>query len=545
MANKNDSGVPSFLSFCCQLGSSEAAHSENVDIDEMENDAQGPDSEKTLLARKSISNIAIQNTEKYDALVHRGRNFRALLTRGLQVMQIVPAAGETQDLSKAVRLPKVLWLDAGTGVLLYCTTAKNVKQDSLDDSASDGSAVNICIRVDDILDVEVVGEEKIIRLLHLTSPLALQLGSMASCLSFKERFMEFRDYRSRQTENEQFKTVPVEFRKQTRTDSFRIANESAIDGGDKATLSRSNTVATLSSDDKDAQKNKLGFKIVSKDKKMWDGQEGRWHRVLMTHVAEESQAAAQGVRVGDIILSVNGKEVYTSAQAFGLIKESIGESGFVSMSIGRMKDGNMPLEHAIMAAEEKRGKFRYQIKLEKGTIGWAIGPSSLTATASSGGADIIVKSVCNGSQAAKFGVQVGDQIETINGEKTASLDKLITAIKASFETSGASVVGLSTMHGPSAEAVKKGMVAERIVIRLGHAGDKVGWEIEQVDGPDGSRLVTVNTVVAESQAAKAGVLVGDRLLAVNEELVDTVSRIENAFKSAKNVEITIERKLAN
>lgn len=432
-------------------------------------------------------------------------------------------------------------------MLLYCTTAKNVPQTSVENS-TDGSTIDTCIRVDDIVDVEVVRTESVIRLLHPVSPLALQLGSMESCLSFKERFMEFRDYRSRLTENEQFKTVAVEFRKHARTDSFRLANESTTDAeSGQAILSRSNTVASLSSDAKDAQKNKLGFKIVSKDKKMWDGEEGRWHRVLMTHIAEESQAAAQGVRVGDVVLKVNGTEVYTSAQAFELIKDSVGESGFVSMSIGRMKDGNMPLEHVIMDAEEKRGRAQYQIKLVKGTIGWAIGPSSLTATASSGGADIIVKSINAGSQAAKFGVQVGDQIDTINGEEASSLDKLITAIKADFEMSGESIVGLSTLHGSHVEA-EKGMVAERVVITLGNA-DKIGWKVQQEDGPNGTKSVTVNTIAAGSQAEKAGVLVGDRILALNEKLVDdlpsVVNKIANEFKSAKNVEIALERKLTN
>jgi hypothetical protein len=76
-------------------------------------------------------------------------------------------------------------------------------------------------------------------------------------------------HRSRLTENEQFKTVAVEFRKHARTDSFRLANESTTDAeSGQAILSRSNTVASLSSDAKDAQKNKLGFKIVSKDKKV-------------------------------------------------------------------------------------------------------------------------------------------------------------------------------------------------------------------------------------------------------------------------------------
>ena len=41
----------------------------------------------------------------------------------------------------------------------------------------------------------------------------------------------------------------------------------------------------------------------------------------------------------------------------------------------------------------------------------------------------------------------------------------------------------------------------------------------QEDGPNGTKWVTVNTIAAGSQAEKAGVLVGDRILALNEKVI--------------------------
>ncbi|MGZ3254661.1 MAG: DegQ family serine endoprotease [Burkholderiaceae bacterium] len=158
---------------------------------------------------------------------------------------------------------------------------------------------------------------------------------------------------------------------------------------------------------------------------------------LVSSVEKGSAADKAGIEAGDVILQFNGKDINRSAELPPLVldvepdtKAQVliwhhGKSKEISMSIGS-------LERTSAKAEE--------VESGNGKLGLAVRPltpDERRQAEVSGG--LLVQDVADGP-AARAGIQPGDVILSVNGEKIANVDQLLSRVNKKNDKSVALLV---------------------------------------------------------------------------------------------------------
>lgn len=140
--------------------------------------------------------------------------------------------------------------------------------------------------------------------------------------------------------------------------------------------------------------------------------------VLITEVSKGGPAAAAGLKIGDLILSVNGKQI-NNPDAFGyrLTTARLGET--VSMSV--MRQGKtVAIAMKAIAAPEKPARDKREIKGYSpfdGTVVYNLSPAVAQELGlSSTMQGVVIAQIKRGSTAERLGIEVGDIVRKINGE---------------------------------------------------------------------------------------------------------------------------------
>lgn len=155
--------------------------------------------------------------------------------------------------------------------------------------------------------------------------------------------------------------------------------------------------------------------------------------VLVTDVTSDSPAARAGLRPGDIVFAIDGKEVLDPASLrYRIATQQVGAT--VTLTVIRNRQAmNMPL---VMAAPPENPP-RQITQLPSGTFLAGIAVANLSpALAQELGAGlpergVVVVNVPRGSPAARTGYpHAGDVIEHVNEQPVRSVNELLSAIKS-------------------------------------------------------------------------------------------------------------------
>jgi len=148
--------------------------------------------------------------------------------------------------------------------------------------------------------------------------------------------------------------------------------------------------------------------------------------VLVSALHEDGAAAHAGMRVGDVILSIGGHEIYDpSALAHRVATLPVGDR--VTLDIWRNREP-VSLDVGLTAAPEKPARDTSVLDGEQPLTGATIANMSpalaeeLSVDAFASG--VYVLNIKRGSPADRLGFQVGDYIRAINGEKADSVRNL-------------------------------------------------------------------------------------------------------------------------
>ena len=142
---------------------------------------------------------------------------------------------------------------------------------------------------------------------------------------------------------------------------------------------------------------------------------------LVSSVEKDSPAEKAGIKPGDVILKFNGKEIASSRDLPAMVADITpgetakveiwhdGKSREVSVDVGEMK---------VASADER------PVKGAKGGLGLAVRPLTADERKQAEVAEgLLVEDVQDGP-AAKAGIESGDVILSVNGEKVGSAEKL-------------------------------------------------------------------------------------------------------------------------
>jgi len=142
---------------------------------------------------------------------------------------------------------------------------------------------------------------------------------------------------------------------------------------------------------------------------------------LVSSVEKDSPAEKAGIETGDVILKFNGKEVASSRDLPGMVADITpgetakvliwhdGKTKEVSVNVGEMKFAN---------SEETT------VKGTKGGLGLAVRPLTSDERRQAEVAEGLVVEDVQDGPAANAGIESGDVILSVNGEKVGSAEKL-------------------------------------------------------------------------------------------------------------------------
>jgi serine protease Do len=175
----------------------------------------------------------------------------------------------------------------------------------------------------------------------------------------------------------------------------------------------------------------LGVQVQPLDEGLREAFDFRKPGVLVGAVSPGSPAARAGVKRGDILVSVDGKQVATPEVLTDLIRQH--EPGD-SVAIGRVRDGkeqrvNVLLEDAPVggprAARPARGPGRYLEGVYLGARIAPLDPDLASYFALEPDQGVLVLEITPDSPAAKAGMKSGDVIVQLNGDRVANPTALL------------------------------------------------------------------------------------------------------------------------
>jgi serine protease Do/serine protease DegQ len=143
------------------------------------------------------------------------------------------------------------------------------------------------------------------------------------------------------------------------------------------------------------------------------------HGAFINQVMPDSAAEKAGLKAGDIIVSVNGKQIRT----FGELRAKIATLGAgKKVSLGIVRDGK-PQKVAVTLQEASVNKVKAD-SLHQGLTG----AEFANTTADDGAKGIKVTSLQENSPAARYGLRQGDIILGVNRQATRNLGELRKAL---------------------------------------------------------------------------------------------------------------------
>jgi serine protease Do/serine protease DegQ len=153
------------------------------------------------------------------------------------------------------------------------------------------------------------------------------------------------------------------------------------------------------------------------------------HGVVIAQVVADSAADKAGLKTGDIITAINGKEIREFAQlrnAVGLLR--IGDS----VSIDVMREGKPKSVTAKIAAAKETTVTSTDNKLHPGLAGAVFGEMDSDHPLSGRVDGVLVKEVAPNSRAAELGLLPGDVITSVNRRPVTNLDsfKALAGVKS-------------------------------------------------------------------------------------------------------------------
>ena len=157
---------------------------------------------------------------------------------------------------------------------------------------------------------------------------------------------------------------------------------------------------------------------------------------LITQVTKDSAAARAGLRAGDIVTALNGRNVKSAAEfrnAIGLLR--VGEK----VEIALLRDGQARKFTAEVAdpAAQANGETSDARDLPEGTQHRAFEGAQLEDAPSGG---VLVRTVAPGSPAAAAGLRANDVIVAANGVRVSNGADLSSAWRASANRGGSTIV---------------------------------------------------------------------------------------------------------
>ncbi len=157
---------------------------------------------------------------------------------------------------------------------------------------------------------------------------------------------------------------------------------------------------------------------------------------LITQVAKDSAAARAGLKAGDIVTALNGRNVKSAAEfrnAIGLLR--VGER----VEIALLRDGQARKVTAEVAdpTVQTTGETAESRNVPEGSQHRALEGAQLEDAPSGG---VLVRAVAPGSPAANAGLRSNDVIVAANGVRVSSSADLSAAWRASANRGGSTVV---------------------------------------------------------------------------------------------------------
>jgi len=147
---------------------------------------------------------------------------------------------------------------------------------------------------------------------------------------------------------------------------------------------------------------------------------------LVSSVEKNSPAEKVGIEAGDVILKFNGKEISRSSDLPPLVSE-LSPGTIVNIELWRKgKIKNISMGVAEMKVSGEKGKASGEGKAELGITVRPLTPEERKQADVATG--LLVESVGAGP-AARAGIQTGDVILSVNGERTGSIEKLRSLVK--------------------------------------------------------------------------------------------------------------------
>jgi S1-C subfamily serine protease len=153
--------------------------------------------------------------------------------------------------------------------------------------------------------------------------------------------------------------------------------------------------------------------------------------VLVMHVAADSPAAAAGLRRGSIILAVDGAAVATPAELQQAIRsQAAGDTIIITALVCEApQDIEVTLESAgpYLGIEVGRGELGVFPGPAEGFFSPGL-PGEPGPNAHLLGSAVIIAGVVPNSPAAEAGLEVGDQVTALDGERIESREELIALL---------------------------------------------------------------------------------------------------------------------
>ncbi len=215
--------------------------------------------------------------------------------------------------------------------------------------------------------------------------------------------------------------------------------------------------------------------------------EGKKEGPQLGAVAPEGPAAHGGLEPGDIILSVNDTQIENWAAFHIKIYTSPGRALEIEVERQGTRQTFTVVPNIVPSARGDTGELQVISK-----------------------SDIMVTDVAAGSLAEQAGIQVGDRVETINGEKIYNVPEFGSGIWA------AEAIWLSQHYQSLYRSIQQNPNEFQLGIRRGETAKvlkmPVTWELTAVVQPDaevvglqnGDTLLTLNGNAVDSETLSAG-----------------------------------------